>query len=156
MAEDARDGTSLVSLPRARPLGERRDLGQHDGGRGGARRLRRRYGAPAGQSGRAGMPHRRRVVLFQCPRLIARLCSSLYTHALVAKNVKAAVAGANGYAGMTAVHLLAGHPNVALTQLTSRSFAGQRYSEIFPLLALQADFSPQPSIDGIDCMFDCL
>ena len=74
----------------------------------------------------------------------------------MAKNVKAAVAGANGYAGMTAVHLLAGHPNVELTQLTSRSFAGKRYSEVFPLLALKGEFSPEPSIDGIDVIFSCL
>src|SRR6266576_3334518 len=49
---------------------------------------------------------------------------------------KAAVAGANGYAGMTAVNLLARHPAVELTQLTSRSYAGKPYSELFPLLDL--------------------
>src|SRR5439155_1338822 len=58
----------------------------------------------------------------------------MYTHALVTKKLRAAVAGANGYAGMTAVHLLARHPGVELTQLTSRSYAVKPYSEVFPLL----------------------
>ena len=44
--------------------------------------------------------------------------------------MKAAVAGANGYAGMTAVHLLARHPNVELVALSSRSFAGKPYSTV--------------------------
>ncbi|HET6311614.1 MAG TPA: N-acetyl-gamma-glutamyl-phosphate reductase, partial [Candidatus Nitrosotalea sp.] len=52
----------------------------------------------------------------------------------MSETVKAAVAGANGYAGMTLVNLLARHPKVQLTQLTSRSFAGKPYSEVFPLL----------------------
>ncbi len=52
------------------------------------------------------------------------------------KKVRAAVAGANGYAGMTAVHLLARHPGVELAQLTSRSFVCWAYSGLFPLLDL--------------------
>jgi N-acetyl-gamma-glutamyl-phosphate reductase len=80
----------------------------------------------------------------------------LYTHAFVAKEVRAAVAGANGYAGMTAVHLLARHPNVELAQLTSRSFAGKPYSEVFPLLELKGEFLPEPETDGIDVIFSCL
>ena len=47
---------------------------------------------------------------------------------------KVAVAGANGYAGMTLVHLLARHPNVELSQLTSRSFAGRPYASVLLLL----------------------
>ena len=58
------------------------------------------------------------------------------------RKVKAAVAGANGYAGMTAVNLLARHPAVELTQLTSRSYAGKPYSELFPLLDLTGEFVP--------------
>jgi N-acetyl-gamma-glutamyl-phosphate reductase len=70
--------------------------------------------------------------------------------------VKAAVAGANGYAGMTAVHLLARHPNVELSQLTSRSYAGKPYTEVFPLLDLAGEFLPEPSPDGLDVIFSCL
>lgn len=80
----------------------------------------------------------------------------MYAYALVVKKVKAAVAGANGYAGMTAVHLLARHPGVDLSQLTSRSYEGKPYSEVFPLLDLTGEFLPEPSVDGIDVIFSCL
>jgi N-acetyl-gamma-glutamyl-phosphate reductase len=72
------------------------------------------------------------------------------------KMVKAAVAGANGYAGMTLVNLLARHPGVQLAQLTSRSFAGRPYSEVFPLLDLDGEFRPEPEADGLDVVFSCL
>jgi N-acetyl-gamma-glutamyl-phosphate reductase len=70
--------------------------------------------------------------------------------------VNAAVAGANGYAGMTAVNLLARHPGVKLKQLTSRSFAGKPYSAVFPLLELEGEFLPEPDVSGIDVVFSCL
>src|SRR5215831_16010639 len=57
---------------------------------------------------------------------------------------------------MTAVHLLARHPEVELTQLTSRSFAGKPYSEVFPLLDLNGEFLPEPAADGLDVIFSCL
>ena len=72
------------------------------------------------------------------------------------EQVKAAVAGANGYAGMTLVHLLARHPGVEVVQLTSRSFAGQPYSAVFPLLDLEGEFEPQPDPQGADVIFSCL
>jgi N-acetyl-gamma-glutamyl-phosphate reductase len=72
------------------------------------------------------------------------------------KKVRAAIAGANGYAGMTAVHLLARHPNVELAQLTSRSYAGRPYSEVFPLLDLKGEFLAEPAADGIEVIFSCL
>jgi len=70
--------------------------------------------------------------------------------------VKAVVAGANGYAGMTLVNLLARHPNVELLQLTSRSFAGRPYESVFPLLELKGEFLPDPDPAGIDVVFSCL
>jgi N-acetyl-gamma-glutamyl-phosphate reductase len=72
------------------------------------------------------------------------------------KTVKAAVAGANGYAGMTLVNLLARHPGVQLSQLSSRSYAGKPYSDVFPLLDLTGDFVPEPSPKGLDVVFSCL
>jgi N-acetyl-gamma-glutamyl-phosphate reductase len=72
------------------------------------------------------------------------------------KRLKAAVAGANGYAGMTLVNLLSRHPGVELEQLTSRSFAGKPYAWVFPLLALEGEFLPEPVLDGIDVVFSCL
>jgi N-acetyl-gamma-glutamyl-phosphate reductase len=74
----------------------------------------------------------------------------------VAKKVRVGVAGANGYAGMTAVHLLARHPGVELAQLTSRSFAGKPYSEVFPLLELAGEFLAEAVVDGLDVVFSCL
>jgi N-acetyl-gamma-glutamyl-phosphate reductase len=57
---------------------------------------------------------------------------------------------------MTAVHLLARHPNVELAQLTSRSYAGRPYSEVFPLLELRGEFLAEPAAEGIDVIFSCL
>ena len=74
----------------------------------------------------------------------------------MATKVRAAVAGANGYAGMTAVYLLARHPNVELVQLTSRSSAGKPYQEVFPLLDLNGEFLAEPQPDGVDVIFSCL
>ena len=46
--------------------------------------------------------------------------------------IRAAVVGATGYAGAELVRLLAGHPNVSLDLLTSRQFAGQAFSAVYP------------------------
>ncbi len=70
--------------------------------------------------------------------------------------VRAAVAGANGYAGMTLVHLLARHPGVELVQLTSRSFAGKPYSEVFPLHGLEGSFVEEPDPTEVEVVFSCL
>jgi N-acetyl-gamma-glutamyl-phosphate reductase len=70
--------------------------------------------------------------------------------------IRAAVAGANGYAGMTLVNLLARHPEVELAQLTSRSFAGQRYQAVFPLLDVRGSFQEEVDTAGVDVVFSCL
>ena len=70
--------------------------------------------------------------------------------------LRAAVAGANGYAGVTIVNLLARHPGVELRQLSSRSFAGKPYASVFPLLDLEGEFLPEPEPDGLDVVFSCL
>jgi len=70
--------------------------------------------------------------------------------------VKAAVAGASGYAGMTLVNLLARHPGVELAQLTSRSYAGQPYSAVFPLLGLQGTFREDLDPGEVEVVFSCL
>jgi N-acetyl-gamma-glutamyl-phosphate reductase len=69
---------------------------------------------------------------------------------------RVAVAGANGYAGMTLVHLLARHPGVELIQLTSRSFEGQPYASVFPLLDIEGTFRAEFEPDGVDVVFSCL
>ena len=72
------------------------------------------------------------------------------------RRVRAAVAGANGYAGMTLVHLLARHPQVELAQLSSRSLAGKPASGTFPLLSLDNTFLPDIDAAGMDVVFSCL
>ncbi|TMB47795.1 MAG: N-acetyl-gamma-glutamyl-phosphate reductase [Chloroflexi bacterium] len=74
----------------------------------------------------------------------------------MASKLKAAVAGANGYAGMTAVNLLAQHPGVELAQLTSRSYAGKPYAEVYPLLGLSGEFLAEPAAGEVDVVFSCL
>ena len=70
--------------------------------------------------------------------------------------IRVAVAGANGYAGMTLVNLLARHSRVELAQLTSRSFAGQRYQAVFPLLERAGCFREEPDAAEVDVVFSCL
>ena len=70
--------------------------------------------------------------------------------------VRAAVAGANGYAGMTLVNLLTRHPGVQLAQLTSRSYAGQPYQAVFPLSELEGSFLEEPDASQVDVVFSCL
>ncbi|MGH7863235.1 MAG: N-acetyl-gamma-glutamyl-phosphate reductase [Candidatus Dormibacteraceae bacterium] len=70
--------------------------------------------------------------------------------------VRVAVAGANGYAGMTLVSLLLGHPAVELVQLTSRSLAGRPYSSVFPLCNLEGTFEAEPDPGRSEVIFSCL
>ena len=79
----------------------------------------------------------------------------MYTHAPVTNKIRVGVAGANGYAGMTAVHLLARHPEVEIRGLTSRSFAGRPYTDVFPLAGLDGQFTTELP-DGLDAVFSCL
>jgi N-acetyl-gamma-glutamyl-phosphate reductase len=48
--------------------------------------------------------------------------------------IRAAVVGATGYAGAELVRILAGHPDVALSVITSRQSAGIPYDTIYPAL----------------------
>lgn len=48
--------------------------------------------------------------------------------------LKAGIVGATGYTGAELVRLLLGHPEVEITQVTSRTEAGRRLEEIFPNL----------------------
>jgi len=45
------------------------------------------------------------------------------------------IVGATGYAGAELVRLLAGHPAVKITMLTSRQFAGTRFDAVFPSMS---------------------
>jgi N-acetyl-gamma-glutamyl-phosphate reductase len=49
--------------------------------------------------------------------------------------IRVGVVGATGYAGAELVRILAGHPEVTLTTITSRQYAGTRFSKIYPSMA---------------------
>ncbi|MCL2337624.1 MAG: N-acetyl-gamma-glutamyl-phosphate reductase [Firmicutes bacterium] len=48
--------------------------------------------------------------------------------------IKAGVIGATGYAGAELVRILSAHPDVELTALASRNYAGRSFSEVYPYL----------------------
>jgi N-acetyl-gamma-glutamyl-phosphate reductase len=49
--------------------------------------------------------------------------------------IKTAIAGASGYSGEELVRLLLKHPGVELTAVTSRQYAGQTLTQVFPQFA---------------------
>ena len=53
--------------------------------------------------------------------------------------IKAGVVGGTGYTGVELLRILAGHPAVELTAITSRGEAGQRVSDMFPSLRRRVD-----------------
>ena len=48
--------------------------------------------------------------------------------------IKAAIFGASGYTGQELTRILLGHPEVKLVAVTSRRFAGQPVTDVFPSL----------------------
>jgi N-acetyl-gamma-glutamyl-phosphate reductase len=57
------------------------------------------------------------------------------------QSVPVAVLGATGYAGVELLRILARHPRVDLTAITSQQYAGKRVSEIYPSLAGKCDLT---------------
>ena len=49
--------------------------------------------------------------------------------------IRAGIVGATGYAGAELVRILSGHPQVELTILTSRQFAGVKFADVFPAMS---------------------
>jgi N-acetyl-gamma-glutamyl-phosphate reductase len=49
--------------------------------------------------------------------------------------VRVGIVGATGYAGAELVRILSGHPQVELSVLTSRQFAGVKFDRVYPALA---------------------
>ena len=54
--------------------------------------------------------------------------------------IKVSVLGATGYAGVELVRLLCGHKDVEIKYLVSKSFAGQKLSEVYPNFSGKYDF----------------
>lgn len=53
--------------------------------------------------------------------------------------LRVAVVGATGYAGAELVRLLSGHPEVRLSAITSRQYAGVRFDHVFPSMTGHVD-----------------
>ncbi|MDR2091892.1 MAG: N-acetyl-gamma-glutamyl-phosphate reductase [Azoarcus sp.] len=53
--------------------------------------------------------------------------------------IKVGIVGGTGYTGVELLRILAGHPAVKLTAITSRGEAGQRVSDMFPSLRHRVD-----------------
>ncbi|MDY6831849.1 MAG: N-acetyl-gamma-glutamyl-phosphate reductase [Thermodesulfobacteriota bacterium] len=76
-------------------------------------------------------------------------------------NVRAAVVGATGYAGAELVRLLAGHPDVTLTAVTSRQYAGVPFNQVYPAMGAAVSlvceaFAPEPICERADIVFTAL
>ena len=75
--------------------------------------------------------------------------------------LKVAVVGATGYTGRELVQILARHPKVRLCCLTSESFAGQRFAQVYPqfrsLVELPlAKLDEMEALDACDFIFSAL
>jgi N-acetyl-gamma-glutamyl-phosphate reductase len=63
---------------------------------------------------------------------------------------RAAVVGATGYAGAELVRILSGHPDVELTAVTSRQYAGVRIDQVYPAFSEVVDLvCEEYSVDRI-------
>jgi N-acetyl-gamma-glutamyl-phosphate reductase len=74
---------------------------------------------------------------------------------------RVAVVGATGYAGAELVRILAGHPAVELTMITSRQYAGVRFDQVYPALAGRIDlvcqeYAAERICAGADLVFMAL
>lgn len=75
--------------------------------------------------------------------------------------IRAGVLGATGYAGIEAVRLLLGHPEVELTEVVSHSMSGQRLDAVYPHLAhvtdlVLSDLDPERIAKNCDVVFTAL
>ncbi len=60
-------------------------------------------------------------------------------------SLKAAIAGASGYAGGEVARLLAAHPEIEVMTLTAASTVGQRFGDLHPHIGPLADLVVQPT-----------
>ena len=75
--------------------------------------------------------------------------------------IRAAVVGATGYAGAELVRILAGHPRVALSLLTSRQYIGVPFDRVYPAMAGSVSivceaFDPDAAAERADFIFTAL
>jgi N-acetyl-gamma-glutamyl-phosphate reductase len=73
------------------------------------------------------------------------------------KKIRAALVGATGYAGQELVRLLSQHPEVEITALTSKQYAGHDIADTFPNLRKAVSFEcSEEDVDGIAKSIDVL
>jgi N-acetyl-gamma-glutamyl-phosphate reductase len=65
--------------------------------------------------------------------------------------IRVGVLGATGYAGAELVRILSGHPEVDLTLLTSRQYAGMGFDEIYPSMAGVVNIACSPNEIDLIC-----
>ena len=75
--------------------------------------------------------------------------------------LKVAVVGASGYTGVELLRILHGHPEVAVTCVTSEQSAGKRISDVFPTLRGRMDLvlenlEPAGISEKVDVVFTAL
>ncbi len=70
--------------------------------------------------------------------------------------LRVAVAGCTGYIGMQCVELLAGHPDVELTRLLGRSWAGHRFSDALPGSGVDMMVADGLDVGAVDVVFAAL
>ncbi|MBW2568851.1 MAG: N-acetyl-gamma-glutamyl-phosphate reductase [Deltaproteobacteria bacterium] len=74
---------------------------------------------------------------------------------------RAGIIGATGYAGAELVRILSGHPDIELTGITSRQYAGAKYSSIYPSMTgvvslICEEFNMESFCDKVDIIFIAL
>jgi len=77
------------------------------------------------------------------------------------RRVRAAVLGATGYTGVELLRLLARHPGVELTHLSSEQYRGKRADEVYPFLSGVVDATlgapdPAEAVAAADIVFAAL
>jgi len=75
--------------------------------------------------------------------------------------IRVGVIGATGYAGAELVRILSGHPEVELTVLTSRQYAGVKFDRVYPAMAgivtlICEEFSLDIMCERADVVFTAL
>ena len=74
---------------------------------------------------------------------------------------RVAIVGATGYAGAELVRILSGHPQVEITVVTSRQYAGHRIDQVYPAFSGVVDlvceaYDPERICDRADIVFTAL
>ena len=75
--------------------------------------------------------------------------------------INVGIIGATGYAGEELVRILSGHPEVNITEIVSKSFAGQKLSDLYPTLrgvvdGVCGDVDVDRIADNCDVVFTAL